>query len=197
VGCGTGRYLALTRSRYDVVGLDLNANFLEVARKRLGDSVELYQADMSGFDIERRFDVITCLFCSITYLVSAERFRLAISSMARHLAPGGILVIEPWLAPEQFWRNHIKLNVSEHPDRKIVWMYVGKEENGVVTSEIHYLIGEPGGVTHEVEVLEQGLFDDRDYRSALSAAGLEAIDFVQSDTFRYGLYCARKPWARD
>ena len=55
-------------------------------------------ADMTSFDLGRRFDVVTCLFSSIGYVGTAERLDQAIATMAAHLEPGGTLIVEPWLA---------------------------------------------------------------------------------------------------
>ena len=192
VACGTGRHLALVRDRYRIEGLDINPTLLEIARERLGDGVALHQADMTNFRLNRSYDVVTCLFGSISFVVDQERMRSAVAAMARHLAPGGILCIEPWLSPEQYWRNHIKLNVSERPDRKIAWMYVGREDQGVVTNEIHFLVGEADGVRHAVETQRHGLFRLDDYEAAFTAAGLTSVARESDGLFGYGLLIAHK-----
>lgn len=192
VACGTGRHLELVRDRYRVEGLDLNPALLKIARERLGDGVALHQADMTDFRLDRSYDVVTCLFGSISFVVEQDRMRSAVVAMARHLAPGGLLCIEPWLSPEQYWRNHIKLNVSECDDRKIAWMYVGREDKGVVTNEIHFLVGEPEGVRHAVEVQRHGLFRLDDYEAAFLAAGLTPVARDPEGLFGYGLLIARK-----
>lgn len=192
VACGTGLHLEQMRARYRVEGLDINPTLLQAARRRLGKGVALHQADMTNFQLECSYDVVTCLFGSISFLVEEERMRNAVAVMARHLAPGGVLCIEPWLSPEQYWRRHIKLNVSEHDDRKIAWMYVGREDQGVVTNEIHFLVGEPAGVRHFVEVQKQGLFRLDQYASAFVATGLTPIVSDADGLFGYGLLAARK-----
>ncbi len=192
VGCGTGRHLELVRDHIRVEGLDINPALLEIARGRLGDGVALHQADMTNFHLDRSYDVVTCLFGSISFVVDQAGMRSAVAAMARHLAPGGLLCVEPWLSPEQYWRNHIKLNVSERPDRKIAWMYVGREDGGVVTNEIHFLVGEPGGVRHSVEIQRHGLFRLDDYEAAFTAADLTPIARDPEGLFGYGLLIARK-----
>ena len=72
VACGTGKHLEQLRAWYEVSGLDLDPQLLELAKERLGD-VELHQGDMTAFTLGRRFDVVTCLFSSIGYVVTLER----------------------------------------------------------------------------------------------------------------------------
>ena len=33
----------------------------------------------------------------------------AIGSMARHLNPGGVLIVEPWLRPDQWIAGHVQV----------------------------------------------------------------------------------------
>jgi SAM-dependent methyltransferase len=101
VACGTGRHLELLSDGYRVEGLDLDAQLLAVARERL-PSVPLHSGDMRDFELGRRFDVVTCLFSSIGYVRDDDELDRAIAAMARHLSPGGLMVVEPWFTPEMW-----------------------------------------------------------------------------------------------
>ena len=74
VACGTGKHLELLRAWYEVSGLDLDPELVEIAKERLGD-VELHEGDMTAFSLGRRFDVVTCLFSSIGYVGTVELLR--------------------------------------------------------------------------------------------------------------------------
>ena len=102
VACGTGTHLSFLKKYYAVEGVDLTPEMLEVARVR-NPEVTFHQGEMRSFDLGRRFDVVTCLFSSIGYMKSLHDLREAIINMARHLQPGGVLIIEPWLT-EQTWQ---------------------------------------------------------------------------------------------
>jgi SAM-dependent methyltransferase len=98
VACGTGLHLQYLKAGFDVEGLDLDGELLEIARHRL-PGVPLHQGDMIDFDLGREFDVITCLFSSIGYVRTLDNLYKAIGTMADHLLPGGLLLIEPWFTP--------------------------------------------------------------------------------------------------
>src|SRR2546423_1547622 len=95
VACGTGRHLELLAPHYRAEGVDLDPAMVEVARAR---GLAAAEADLLTLDLGRRFDVVTCLFSSIGYVRDLAG---AVSRLAAHVAPGGVLVVEPWLAPEQ------------------------------------------------------------------------------------------------
>jgi SAM-dependent methyltransferase len=120
VGCGTGRHLAFLRGQYRLVeGLDLNPDLLAIARSRL-PGVALHCADMASFDLEKKFDVVICLFSAIAYVESAERMRQSIAAMSRHLEPDGLLIVEPWFSPETYWTGTITANCrSARPENSL------------------------------------------------------------------------------
>ena len=191
VACSTGRHLEHLKDLFDVEGMDINEKLLTVARTRL-PSVPLHQNDMIDFNLNRKFDLVTCLFASIAYVRTMENLGRTIISLARHLNPEGLMFVEPWLTPEQYWRNHIVMNISENPERKIVWMYVGEEKERVVTNNIHYMVGTRDGVSHFIETHQMGLFRHDDYLAAIAAAGLSLLRYDPKGFYGYGLYVARQ-----
>lgn len=107
VACGTGRHLAHLRQYYAVAGVDLEPAMLREARRKL-PGVPLTRADVLELDLKRRFDVVTCLFSSLAYVRTRQRLRRAIRRLARHVRPGGLLVVDGWIRPEQ-WQSGYSL----------------------------------------------------------------------------------------
>ena len=96
VACGTGEHAKHLRYHhgFDVDGLDLDAGLLSVARTKVPEA-QFFEADMSDFELNRRFDVVMCLFSSIGYLRSLDRITAALRCFRRHLALGGVIIVEP------------------------------------------------------------------------------------------------------
>ena len=99
VACGTGLHLSHLRHDLRVEGIEPHPRLRAIARDRL-DGVPVHDGDMRTFDLGRRFDVVTCLFSAIGYMLNLEDLRTAIGQMAAHVSPGGLLVVEPWFHPE-------------------------------------------------------------------------------------------------
>ena len=191
VACGTGRHLEYLRREFEVEGLDVNPRFLDIARHRL-PGVTLHEGDMTEFDLCRTFDVVTVLFSSIAFVRTVAAMERSIEALARHVAPGGLLLVEPLWEPDAHREGELKLNVVDRPDLKIAWMYTNERVGDLARWENHFLVGTPDGVDTFVEVHEAGLFTDAQYRHAFASAGLAMIEWDPEGPWGRGLYVAHR-----
>jgi SAM-dependent methyltransferase len=191
VACGTGKHLVQLKHYYLVEGIDLDeGGVLSIARRRLPD-VPFHVGDMVDFDLGRTFDMITCLFSSIGYTRTLPRMRAAIANMAKHLAPGGVMIVEPWFAPGEFVPGKPTARFVDEPDIKLSRMNVGAVENGSISIlDFHYMVATMSGIATFSERHELGLFSKEQYLAAFAAAKLE----VEHDPkgLGRGLYIATK-----
>jgi len=175
VACGTGNHIGFLKRRYAVEGLDLEPALLAIARRKHPD-VRFHRGDMERFDLGRRFDAVICLFSAIGYMTTLSRLRRAVRTMARHLRPGGILIIEPWLTPERFEAGRADGILIAHPGLKIARMNTTRRTGGRGSILVfHHLVGQRGEIRHFVERHLLGLFTLSEYAAAVRAAGLRAI----------------------
>jgi ubiquinone/menaquinone biosynthesis C-methylase UbiE len=172
VACGTGRTLEQLQGRYEVAGVDLSPQMLRVARRRLPE-VRLLRADMRSFDLHERFDVVSCLFSSVGYLRSEADVLRAFRTFARHLMPGGVVLVEPWVAPSDFRPGHIALDVYQDASTKVVRAGASRRHGAVSRIVFDYLIGEERrGFRHVREVEELRLVPYARLQELLRKAGL-------------------------
>jgi ubiquinone/menaquinone biosynthesis C-methylase UbiE len=191
VACGTGRHANLLNRYYHVAGLDLDSEMISVARRKY-PSIKFHQGDMVDFNLNRQFDVITCLFSSIGYVQTKSRLDKAIKNMAQHLLPGGVLLVEPWFSREQWNAGRVSMVSVDQPDLKIVRMSRASRKGNQSILEFQYLFGTAKGIEHSTEIHELGLFSDKDYLNAFRSAGLKVIHDAKGLDGR-GLYIGVKP----
>jgi ubiquinone/menaquinone biosynthesis C-methylase UbiE len=186
IACGTGNHLGYLREHYQCEGLDINPDLLTIARKKCPE-VTFHQGDMVDFKLTGKFDIVTCLFSSISYVKTADNLTRTLASMVRHLHPGGIIVIEPWLKPEKYWTDRLVANFVDEPELKISWMYIGRLEGKIVISDVNYLVGTPQSIQHFTERHEMGLFTHEEYLEAFRESGIQ-VQYDSEGLFGYGIY---------
>lgn len=173
VACGTGRHLEHLRREFDCQGLDLDAGLLKVAAERL-PGTRLTRADMTDFALGRRYDAVICLFSSIGYLATVERLRTAVATMAGHLEPGGVLVVEPWILPEAWIEGRAPdVEVVEDGERKLVRVIATSRQDATSVLRIHYAVAAAGEIQTADERHQLRLFTHEEYVAALADAGLD------------------------
>jgi SAM-dependent methyltransferase len=174
VCCGTGSHLLTLKRWYEVEGFDIDQPSLDVAARRMPD-VPLHQGDMRDFDLGRTFDVITCFFGSIAYAQTTDGLAQAARAMARHLAPGGVMLVEPWHSPSTYKLTFPgRLMTANRPDLQAVRVSVARVEDKSSVVDLHFLVARPGVIEHFTETHVMGLFTPGEYLSAFEAAGLAA-----------------------
>jgi len=104
--CGTGTAVRVLGDHgLTMSGLDRSKEMLTVAGKKLRDRrVQLYHQELPRFEIRvkgsgarvrlQRFDLITCYFDSLNYLLTERRLRAAFRAVYRHLKPGGWFIFD-------------------------------------------------------------------------------------------------------
>ncbi|MCX5393913.1 trans-aconitate 2-methyltransferase [Streptomyces sp. NBC_00094] len=183
IACGTGAHLARFAERYArVEGVELSESMLSLARTRL-PGVPLALGDMRDFDLGRRFDAAVCLFGSIGYVDSADQLDATLRSFARHLNPGGVLVVEPWWGPDTFTPGHVSADVVEVEGTSVARVShasLATPAGEASLMRVHYVVAHPDhGVRHFTEDHLCRLFGRDRYEAAFTAAGF-AFEQVES-----------------
>lgn len=93
VACGTGTHAGLLGKHYNVTGIDINSDMLKVARKK-NPGIRFLLGDMRDTDLNRQFDVVTCLFSAIGYMRTKADLQKAVKSMSHSSKKGRISLLE-------------------------------------------------------------------------------------------------------
>jgi SAM-dependent methyltransferase len=191
VACGTGEHARILRTRgYEVDGVDIEPAFIRIARQK-NPGGSFFEADMLSFDLGRRYDVVMCLFSSIAYVKTLAKVRSALENFRRHLAPRGVVLVEPWFGPGQWHPGSVHMRTAEAEDIKVCRMSYSSVSGRVSVLEFHYLIGGAAGIEHKKEVHELGLFTPEEMSRCFADAGLSVVEHDAKGLDGRGLFIAR------
>ena len=173
VACGTGRHLEFLSRRHPAVGVDGSRDMLRIARRRLPD-VRLVLGDMRTFRLNLRFDVVSCLFSAIGHLRTKADVRKTFANFARHLNPGGVAIVEPWIELSGFRSGFVHLRTYESPALTLARCAYASRRGDHSIIHYHFLIAKPGREIRHCEVTDVGLLLSHErLLQLMSSAGLQ------------------------
>jgi ubiquinone/menaquinone biosynthesis C-methylase UbiE len=191
VACGTGEHARQLRQRHGlrVDGIDLEPQFVEIARRKNPDST-FTLANMSDFHLSDRYDAVMCLFSSIGYLRTLDNVRDALACFREHTDPLGVVVVEPWLPPGVIDPARRSTDVGEAEGIRVVRHARVDAEDRMSWIHFDYEITDANGTRKTSEVHELGLFTPDEMLEAFTSVGLTAT-FDPHGLIGRGLYVAR------
>jgi ubiquinone/menaquinone biosynthesis C-methylase UbiE len=191
VACGTGEHAKFLKRHYAVDGIDINESYLSVARRK-NPAGNYSRHDMTDFNLGQTYDVITCLFSAIGIVRTYERLERAVGCMARHLRPGGALIIEPWFSPEQWHPGRSSLVLAgEIGTDKVYRLSTSIREAQQSVLLYHYLRCTPHGIEHYYDRVELGLFTRDEMTWAFEFSGMQ-VRYDSEGLMGRGLYIGRQ-----
>ncbi|GAA3990634.1 class I SAM-dependent methyltransferase [Thermobifida alba] len=187
VACGTGAHLESFRRRFSLTeGVELSDAMRAEAVRRLPD-VPVHVGDMRSFDLGRRFDAVICVFCSIGYLETVADLRAALRSMAAHLVPGGVLIVEPWWFPEHFIDGYVAGDLARDEERTVSRISHSTLQGRRTRMELRFVIGTKAGISEFTEINLLTLFTREEYLDAFADAGCPA-EYLEGGLTGRGLF---------
>ncbi|HEV7804334.1 MAG TPA: class I SAM-dependent methyltransferase [Solirubrobacteraceae bacterium] len=189
VGCGTGLHDQHFIKLYEVEGLDLSAEMLARARVRL-PRLAFHQASMTQFRLERDFDVVVSLFSAVGHVLSIEALHSAISAMASHVLPGGVLIIEPWFLDGCWIPRERETNFL--PDKGVLRITESRLQGQMAILEMHYFVGWPESTRYFFTEHRLRMHSRDDFTEGFRIAGL-AVSFDEFGLTGRGLFVGSKP----
>jgi ubiquinone/menaquinone biosynthesis C-methylase UbiE len=193
VACGTGRHISYLRRDFECEGIDVSRDIIAVAKKNV-PGIRFVIANMTDFDLGKRFDVVLCLFSSVGYLLTERDIQKASSNFARHLKRGGVLIVEPWFGKSEWSDKAIHMQTYDSDWLKIARISFSRSEEGFSLVDEEFLVGERGkGVTHVKDHHRMRFFEPRTFIGAMTEAGLEATFLKDGLMPGRGLLVGAKP----
>lgn len=124
LACGSGTFAILLKLKgYDVEGMDLSSSIIDIAKEKAKMnhlSIPFFVGDMTNFNLNKTYDVITCFFDSVNFLKNQEDIQNLISTVHKHLNSNGIFVFDIFSKTllEEYKKHTLK---KKFPAHSIKW----------------------------------------------------------------------------
>jgi SAM-dependent methyltransferase len=184
LACGTGSStLPYSERGFEIVGVDMSADMLEVAREKL-PGVEFIQQNFLELNLESRFDLIICVFDSLNNLLESSDLEQTFARVLSHLKPGGVFAFDcnTPLGVAELWDDDRFEGeiVRDEGSARFLWTHRTLESGlGEVTARC-WIMDAHGKLEQEFEEvhLERG-YDRAELESMLKRVGLTDLHFCE------------------
>lgn len=174
IACGTGMStLPMLDRGWTVTGCDISPGMLEIAREKVGERANLFEADMRELPDVGEFDLVWAINDPLNYLLDVEELEAAFDGMRRNVAVDGIVLfdVNTLVTYRTFFSNE---TVVEGREGRLMWQ--GQLSPGDVSvgtfAEARF---DAEGDADLTSVHRQRHFSEAEVLAALDAAGLDCI----------------------
>jgi SAM-dependent methyltransferase len=186
VACGTGKHIEYLSSHFSIDGIDLNKRFVEIAKNRNPNS-NFWCEDMTAFHLNRKYDIVMCLFSSIAYVKTLESVKQTVEQFKNHLDHQGVILIEPWFQPDNWNEGYVSILNGETDGIKVSRMSHAEREGNISILNFEYLIGTSVGIQSHRERHELGLFTHEELMDVFKSHGLN-VEYDRNGISGRGMY---------
>jgi len=193
LGCGTGRVaLALAKEGFNVTGLDLSQQMLDVFQEKLVDNpsiagkVELIHGNMADFSLGRRFALIMAPFRVFQCLTSNDDIASSLKCIREHLTDDGIFIVNvfnPKITANESWDSWdspdeiidfegIDKKTGAHVIRKHCKERIDMANQVIYPYFVHQVTYPDGRAERIVDHLQLKYYYRHQLRAVVEAAGL-------------------------
>lgn len=144
IGCGTGELtIRLAKEGFHVTGVDLSEDMLFIAKQKAeneGQSISLFQQDMSELSGLGTFDLITIFCDSLNYVTSESSIQSTFRNVYEHLKDNGLFMfdVHSIFKVSQIFMN----NTFTYNDEKVsyIWDSFPGEYSNSVEHELTFFL---------------------------------------------------------
>jgi len=149
LGCGTGEVLLRLLPNYEMTGVDLSKEMVEIARRKV-DQVSFYIQDMRHLKLEKKHDVVISLFDTVNHLISLEGLKETFSSVWNNLNEDGIYIFDIVtrdLIEEMFPGGNF---IDDRGDIVIIWEHEEDIDEGIDYIDTTFFVKQKNGMFKKI-----------------------------------------------
>ena len=183
LACGTGSITKLLSEKgYDMIGIDISEEMLNIAREKCNENVLLLNQDMTEFELYGTVDAIMCLLDSVNYITEPEKLQKMFRLAENYLEYGGLFVFD--INSPYKLKNIIGENTFVRETEHIYSVWENEQEPPFVHFILNFFV-ENHDESYErfYEEHTERIYEPNEIISMLKEAGFENITMYAENSF--------------
>ncbi len=185
LACGTGNMtVELHRLGYDMIGVDISEDMLNVARSKTDNSVLFLNQNITSVDLFGTADAFTSCIDGINYILSPKSlFDMLKKIKTCFLSPGGIIIFD--ISSRYKLQNIIGNNTFIHNNRDVFYTWQNRyiKSKNISDMYLNFFVENSGGYKRFEERHLQRAYSEDEIKKIANAAGFETADAYDYLTF--------------
>ncbi|PNZ12455.1 class I SAM-dependent DNA methyltransferase [Staphylococcus simiae] len=176
IGCGTGSLTTKLQYLGQVTGMDLSVDMLAVAAQKCPHIVWL-EGDMTDFELQQQFDIITIFCDSLNYLSTLDEVKLTFENVYKHLSENGVFLFDVHTVHKMITLFNNQNYIDDNEDIFLAWQAIEGEEPYSVYHDMTFFLKQADQTyTRFDESHYQRTFDEQTYIKLLIDCGFKNIE---------------------
>ena len=175
LACGTGNITSIMERRgYKMCGVDISADMIEEARRKLRRT-ELICQNMASFVPDKKYDAFLCMIDGINYVIAPKSVFEVFSNVRKSLNDDGIFIFD--VSSRYKLKNIIGDETFIHSERDIFYSWQNRyiERYNISDMYLNFFV-EQGDMYERFEERHlQRAYSERELRALLKEAGFSNI----------------------
>lgn len=184
LGCGTGKMTRLLKAKgYDMIGVDLSGEMLEIAMEQDHEGILYLQQDMRELELYGTVAAVICVCDSMNYLLEKEDLKHVFSLVNNYLDPGGIFLFD--MNTPHKYRDVIGDTVicENREHESFIWENYFDEETSVNEYDLTLFIEQESGLFARYEEFHyQRAYETEEVADLIRVSGMEVLRIYDGET---------------
>lgn len=183
LACGTGSMTKrFSEKGYDVIGIDMAQDMLNVAREKCDENVLLLNQDMTEFELFGTVDAIVCLLDSVNYIESKGKLLKMFKLVENYLEFGGAFVFD--INSAYKLRNVLSNNTFVRETERVLSVWENEQDDNCVHFYLNFFVENDNETYNRFyEEHTEYVYEADEIKSLLEQAGFINITCYAENSF--------------
>ena len=149
LGCGTGEVLIRLTPTYEMTGIDLSKEMVDIA-KRKTDTASFYVQDMRELNLEKKHDIVISLFDTVNHLISLDGLKRTFQGVYENLNQEGVYifdVVTRELMDDMFPGGNF---IDDRGEIMIIWEHEYDDEEDIDYIDTTFFVKQKNGMFKKI-----------------------------------------------
>jgi ubiquinone/menaquinone biosynthesis C-methylase UbiE len=178
VACGTGNHANILKNNFDVTGVDINTDMLEIAIQKVSEA-DFIKGNMKELDLEVMYDVVICIFSAIHYNTGYSELERTLTNFFNHLQEGGVLIYDLSFNTENWIEGLVSVDTVVEDELKLARICQSRLSKGIFNANFVFLVKDHGKFDFDIDEHEMGVFEIDEVVKLMEKVGFKT--FIYAD----------------